>query len=253
MIGRDYSRFGEKRYIIARFGDGIGYPFKGPTEVRFLDRRILSVVDAEKNLHYQNILGPIENSLCTKTSSLAKSNENNGSQDLDDDKDDWQSKILEKYEKGSKKQSEQFKWKITVVDFAIKCASFLPLSQSALIGDSRNVISIVNKTDYSFERSICGTGSEPGQISMMTGIDSFRLGFQVIICACEAGSNQRVQLLDMDGKCLTWIGGYGPAIGQFREPSSISCHNGFSMMSNSEIHDSFSPDWFRGVATVHEL
>ena len=64
---------------------------------------------------------------------------------------------------------------------------------------------------------------KPGMFNLLSGVDCLRIEGKTIFFTCDAGNN-RVQVVDEEGRVLRSIGGEGPGNYQFRNPTSVSVH-----------------------------
>jgi hypothetical protein len=127
------------------------------------------------------------------------------------------------------------------------------LSKNMAVGDFTNCIKFINKTEYYLDKSIGQPGDQPGSFTTITGIDCFKVGYDITFCVCEAGAVHRIQLLNEYGKSLFSIGEFGPALGQFKGPTAISATNVFSHWSESKLTGPNNPKWYKDFDSVARL
>lgn len=182
--------------VFAKYGDGHGFPFKGPIKPKFLDNTAIAVVDADRGVHVQRIGGsclyvcakPVLSEADKVALALKQAEE-------DDDED-------------GPSAADAPEEHTAFVDISPIRVCPVPMTQNIAIADSADEIKVVNKHEWFVDRTLGGIGSGLGRLSHVTGIDSFQVGVGQFYCVCEEG-NHRVQVLTEGGKHVISISGHG--------------------------------------------
>lgn len=205
MIGRDFSHVGADNGIYCKYGDGYGYPYRGPVKTVFLDGNTVAVMDADKGIYVQR-LGGTAYYICPPTHALETMKSPTAS---DSEEEDDKRKV----------ETEAFETNYVDVDPTDMCT--IPMTENVAISDRSNVIKIINKYEWFIDSTVGSLGSGLGMLSRASSIDSFQIGAQIFFVVAECG-NQRIQILSEGCKHIMSAGGAGPLAGQFRDPVSIA-------------------------------
>jgi len=208
MIGRDFTHIGTEKGVYSKYGDGYGYPYRGPIKNVFLDGNTVAVMDADKGIYIQR-LGGTAYYICPAPALTLDTLIKVPSDDSDDDED----KV--------KVETETLETNYVDVNPTDMC--IIPMTENVAIADRSNVIKITNKYEWFIDRTIGGMGSGLGMLARVSSIDAFQIGAQNFFVVSENG-NQRIQILSEGCKHIMSASGSGPLVGQFRDPSSIAAY-----------------------------
>ena len=186
MIGRDFTHIGTEKGVYSKYGDGYGYPYRGPIKNVFLDGNTVAVMDADKGIYIQR-LGGTAYYICPAPALTLDTLIKVPSDDSDDDED----KV--------KVETETLETNYVDVNPTDMC--IIPMTENVAIADRSNVIKITNKYEWFIDRTIGGMGSGLGMLARVSSIDAFQIGAQNFFVVSENG-NQRIYLKDVNISCL---------------------------------------------------
>eukprot|EP01038_Epipyxis_sp_PR26KG_P011381 gene11381-15257_t len=201
MLGQDYGKTGNVNHIKAKFGDGKGNPFLGLVKIDFINRDSLLVLSAKDHIIYtQHLIGHIDNVLHSNIQNHPSNNHENTTHNSAD------------------KSSEEMNF-ISNANHAI--IETKPIAFNLLLSST--------STD-----KILVTVSKDSQITFIDiSTNEVLRSYQKF-----GGHNQRIQIVDDNFQCIASIGSkHGPAIGEFRDPVSISSYLPKSSVDSTLMFD----------------
>lgn len=258
LSGRDFSKFGSQYDVLSRIGDGEGNPFGGPIHLRWIGREFIAVIGPEKEVAFVTTNGRVatlfRNGIAIEAAKAANSNADQNAADDENEihYDRWfedPEYMMTMEEKRDRDEAEaEADRKATAKKMAppIKRVTFpieskdicrVPYPDTmrvALACEHTMSVKIVGKERGDDWDEVSSFGSKhvvvkstgalkPGMFNLLSGVDCLRIEGKTIFFTCDAGNN-RVQVVDEEGRVLRSIGGEGPGNYQFRNPTSVSVH-----------------------------
>lgn len=214
MLARDYTQLGTEKSILCRIGNGSGFPFKGPLNIRFIDGQTLAVIEKEKGISFVNMgvvgggkPGALRLSADTATG-LRETNEADSISFL----------------------------KASAVDV---CR--VPLSKNIAICDtSLNTINFIDNKEWFQKKAM------PGRFMGLTGMACFSIGFEVYFVICSS-FDKTVTIAKEGGQVMAVTS--GDHSNTLEEPTGVSIYTGSADLSEAIP----TPPWYVGECSAQDL
>lgn len=253
MIGQDFQHAGNARHITHRIGDGKGHPFQGPLKICCVKRNVFAILARDKSIFIRNLRGYSEHIYypTTMTDSIMKRRSvRNLSRiestvsavcDADADADAGGNEVppnaLLSNSNDEEDMQDQFETSLSVTPF-----SFVDMQPTDIckvsgqnklaITDARYYVHILDldtqKVVKVFGRGGYGIGEFASPTSVCTALIHTQLDSttpELFYFVGDSLSTQKVKVFTSDCTQFAQVGGLGPALGQFRDISSLSCYN----------------------------
>lgn len=290
MIGLSFSNTCSERHIAKRCGDGNGKPFPGPLVICPVSVGALAVLTKDKYIYIRSIRGVSEHvyyplsakaSILNRRASLEQKESEFASALVkkSTEEEDWQAQFLKKTgDSGMGKvdfdyDEDEHSTPYSFIDVQPTNICKVVDQNALCITDSRFCVHILNLDTHELAQSFGSAGRGVGEFAYPSAITTLGIPMNP---ACElyskrlfyfvgdSKSNQKVRVFDQELIQIAELGELGPALGQFRDITSISSFdpnsNKYSNKNTVEVtnvdafvEENSLPAWYRGVQCFEDL